>query len=191
MTVTSIWRPTIDNCDQYLGERTGKYEWRAVRYRAAVDAMTSNHLLLDTDTVFDIGAGWTEFDYCLRAEFHWRGRYIPIDGGIDATNLNSWTPPRNAEWFVALEILEHLGTPFMLLEKMKQYATKGIVISTPNPRTTDVLGMDPTHVRAIEKKELENSGFMVEERSFYGKEADSLFGVWRAPNGRWNGTEAA
>lgn len=174
------WTPTVANCDTYLAERQGHYDWRAIRYRAAVDLMRIAPGLSDLDTVFDIGAGWTELDFCLRNEYGWRGRYCPIDGGIDGTNLNAWSPPREAEWFVALEILEHLTQPIMLLEKIKLHASKGVVLSTPNPRTTDVLGMDDTHVTPIKARWLEDAGFTVQERSFYGQPADSLFAWWLA-----------
>ena len=89
------WTPTIQSCDSYLDDRTGKYEFRAVRYRAAADWLTASGLTHDM-TVVDVGAGMTELDYCLRAEYGWRGRYIPVDGGIDGVNLNAWTPPREA-----------------------------------------------------------------------------------------------
>lgn len=176
------WTPTINNCDNYLDERTGKYEYRAIRYRATITAMLYGGLD-NTMTVFDIGAGMTEFDYCLRKEFNWRGRYIPIDGGIDGTDLEVWTPPREAHWFVALEILEHLTDPYGLLNRMQAYATKGVVISTPNPETTDVLGMDPTHRCEIHRADLESAGMVVSTRRFYGGvfsngQPDSLFGVW-------------
>lgn len=176
------WTPTIGNCDDYLDERTGKYEFRAIRYRHAIEAMFE-HGLDDSMTVFDIGAGMTEFDYCIRKEYDWRGRYIPIDGGIDGTDLNNWTPPRDGHWFVALEILEHLTHWRDLVYNMQQSAIKGIVISTPNPRTTDVIGMDPTHVVEIYPQSLFNRAFMVSEQTFYGGtfsngEPDSLFGIW-------------
>lgn len=176
------WTPTVGNCDDYLADRTGRYEFRAVRYRHAIEAMRANGLD-DTMTIFDIGAGMTEFDYCLRKEYDWRGRYIPIDGGIDGTDLNMWSPPREAHWFVALEILEHLKWWDSLVETMKTMATKGIVVSTPNPHTTDVLGMDPTHVVEIKPAHLEYRGFTVTEETFYGGvfsdgQPDSLFGVW-------------
>lgn len=177
------WTPTVSNCDNYLDERTGKYEFRAVRYRAAARAMVA-HGLDDSMTVFDIGAGMTEFDYTLRAEFGFRGRYIPIDGGIDGTNLNTWTPTRNGHWFVALEILEHLHAPYYFTKAVLQKnATKGVIFSTPNPRTTDVLGMDPTHTCAIYADSMKELGFEVSEETFYGGvfsggEPDSLFGVW-------------
>lgn len=175
--------PTLDTkdligtCDAYLGSRTGKYEWRAQRYRAALDAITENGLT-DDDTLFDIGAGWTEFDYCLRAEYNSRCRYIPVDGAIDGTDLQEWTPPRKAEWFVALELLEHLDYPGYLIERMQAKATKGIVISTPNPRTTDVLSMDPTHKVECHAWWLEAWGFTATESSFYGQPNDSILGVW-------------
>jgi hypothetical protein len=125
----------------------------------------------------------TEFDYCLRREYDWRGRYIPIDGGIDGTNLNSWIPPRDGHWFVALELIEHLHNWRGLVEWMKIKASKGVVLSTPNPRTTDVIGMDPTHVCEIPADNLRLLDFKVTEETFYGGiwsngEPDSLFGVW-------------
>lgn len=166
----------INQCDNYLGCRTGKYEWRQVRYRAAGDFMYPR--LRHEDTVFDMGAGMTEFDYCLRVDYDWRGRYIPVDGGIDGTDLNSWFPPRRAEWFVGLEIIEHLEDWERLVLLAQFMSLKGVVLSTPNPRTTDVLGMDDTHVCAVTAGELEELGFTVEERSFYGQPNDSLFATW-------------
>ena len=176
------WTPTIANCDNYMDERTGKYEWRAVRYRHAIEAMLARGLD-DSMTIFDVGAGMTEFDYTLRAEYGWRGRYIPIDGGIDGTDLNRWVPPREAHWFVALELLEHLTNWDHLVRQMQFSATQGIVISTPNPATTDVIGMDPTHVVEIHPGMLTDYGFEVNAETFYGGvfsggRPDSLFGVW-------------
>jgi len=182
---TDIWTPTIDNCDTYLGQRTGKYEQRAIRYRHALEAMRA-HELHDGMTIVDVGAGWTEFDVTLRKEFDFMGRYIPVDGGIDGTDLNNWTPPRRADWFVALEILEHLNNPYEAAAQMMSAANVGVVFSTPNPRTTDVLGMDETHVTEISAKWMEFTlGFEVTEETFYGGrfsngEPDSLFGIWKA-----------
>lgn len=177
--------PTIENCDNYLAERTGKYEQRAIRYRHAIQAMIAAGLD-DTMTIMDVGAGWTEFDYCLRVEFGWRGRYIPIDGGIDGTDIETWDPPREVDWVVALEILEHIYTPYSQTKKLQEKARKGMVFSTPNPRTTDVLGMDSTHVICIDANLMRTSGFKVTEETFYGGrfsngEPDSLFGIWVRP----------
>lgn len=176
------WTPTIQNCDAYMDNRTGRYEFRAVRYRHAIEAMFRGGLD-DSMTVVDVGAGMTEFDCCLRLEGHWRGRYIPIDGGIDGTDIQKWVPPREAHWFVGLELLEHLHNPYECLQRWMNAATVGVVVSTPNPRTTDVIGMDPTHVCAIYADTLKEMGFNVTEETFYGGvfsngEPDSLFGVW-------------
>lgn len=176
------WVPSVQSCDQYLDDRTGKYEFRAVRYRAAIDWMVKNGLD-DSMTVVDVGAGMTEFDYCLRVEYGWRGRYIPVDGGIDGTDLNLWTPPRDAHFFVALEILEHLVNWEVLFHRMQGKATRGIVCSTPNPRTTDVIGMDPTHVVAITLDDFVMEGCQVTEETFYGGvfsdgQPDSLLATW-------------
>ena len=76
-----------------MSERTGKYEYRAIRYRKAADWLMKNGLT-DKHTITDIGAGWTEFDYCLRKEYDWKGRYIPVDGGISNIDLNVWEPER-------------------------------------------------------------------------------------------------
>jgi hypothetical protein len=174
----------INKCDDYLNARTGTYEQRAARYRMTA-SMLEGEGLLDTDTVVDVGAGWTEFDYCLRTEFNFKGRYIPVDGGIDGVDLNKWFPPRAANWFVALEILEHLENPYRLARSMMHAATRGVIFSTPNPRTTDVLGMDETHVCEVDVNKMRRLGFRVVEATFYGRfsngEPDSLFGVWRRP----------
>lgn len=172
----------IASCNDYLDARTGTYEQRAVRYRHAASLMMLAGLD-DSDTVVDVGAGWTEFDYTLRAEFGWKGRYIPIDGGIDGVDLEVWEPPRRADWFIALEILEHIHTPYLLAVAMKEKADKGVMFSTPNPETTDVLAMDDTHVIEVSKRMMERYGFTVTEQTFYGGrfsggKPDSLFGMW-------------
>lgn len=169
----------IQDCDEYLNERTGCYEFRRERYLPTVQEMLRIGLS-DSDTVYDIGAGMTEFDYCLRVEGNFKGRYIPIDGGIDGVDLELWRPPRAADFFVALELLEHLDDPESLVYVMQAWCKKAIIISTPNPSTTDVLGMDRTHKTPITTEMLEEWGFTWSCKSFYGKEADSLFGVWEA-----------
>jgi hypothetical protein len=168
--------------DEYLGERTGTFERRAVRYRAALDALVL-HGLNDESTVYDIGAGWTELDVTLRVDGKWKGRYIPIDLGLDlAHDLETWTPARPADFAVALELLEHLEDPWRLVREL-QAAVPVIVVSVPNPRTVDVLGIDRTHCTVITAAALEGVGFTVREALFYGGvyskgEPDALFAVW-------------
>ena len=164
-------------CNDYIRARTGRYEWRRVRYLAAQEALLDMGLT-DEDTVIDVGAGWTELDYCLRRELNWRGRYHPIDGGLDGTDINYWLPANTGAFIVALEIIEHLRYPLARMSRWQAHA-RGIVVSTPNPETTDVLGMDPTHVTPVTKRDLDTLGFSVEERSFYGQPSDSLFATWR------------
>lgn len=167
----------IQAADEYLAARTGHYTLRCERYDAALEAMHTLGLS-DECTVFDVGSGWGEF----AARMHGHGvhaRYIPVDAGIDGTDLDHWTPPRHADFFVALELLEHLNRPQRLITEMKRYARRGVIVSTPNPRTTDVLGMDATHLTSITAVSLEMQGLKVREESFYGREADSLFAVWR------------
>lgn len=179
----TVGKEKIENCDQYLGARTGRYEWRAQRYRAALDAMVDLGLC-DTDTIFDVGAGWTEFDYTLRSEYNSRARYIPVDGCIDGVQIDEWTPPRQAEFFVALELIEHMHDPERLVKAMQAQTTKALVISTPNTNELgeeEVHAMDSTHFSPICVEDLQAWGFRtIHLSSFYGREKDSLLGVWKA-----------
>ncbi len=167
----------------YLKARTGTYAQRCQRYMAAADVL-SREGLGDTDTLCDVGAGWTELDAFLRVTLNWRGRYWPVDAALDGTDLDRWNPPQGAEWFVVLEVLEHLDHPHSLLRALTRAATKGVILSTPNPRTVDVLAIDPTHKTAIFPTILGDYGFHVTERSFFGSDDDSLFAWWTVPRGR-------
>lgn len=172
-----------EQVDEYLAERTGTFDRRAVRYRAALEALQDAGLS-DMHTVVDVGAGGTELDVVLRVDGNWRGRYIPIDLGVDVRHdLNWWQPQRTADHAVALEVLEHLHRPWQLVDKLKR-AVRTIVVSVPNPRTVDVLRIDRTHVTVITRTQLERAGFSVREATFYGGvysdgAPDALFGVWQ------------
>lgn len=171
--------------DTYLSQRTGTFEKRAVRYRAALGALRDLGLS-DSSTLYDIGAGWTELDVTLRVEGEWKGRYIPIDLGLDLHHdLESWSPPRPADYAVALEVLEHLRDPWRLVTQLQKSVT-AIVVSVPNPRTVDVLDIDETHQTIITAADLAARGFTVREELFYGGvysagEKDALFAVWQRP----------
>jgi hypothetical protein len=176
------WTPSFTSCDDYLNERTGKYDYRAVRYRKAADWLFLNGLT-DEHTIVDIGAGWTEFDYCLRKEYDWRGRYIPIDGGINNIDLNNWVPERNVDFFVALEILEHLHNPVRLLNEMQNHSNIGVVLSVPDPEKVDVFGLDETHVIEVTTQMLEEQGVTAVSEQLYGGvfsdgDNDALMGYW-------------
>lgn len=151
----------------YLRDREAAYAKRAPRYQRTAQILAAGGLD-DRHTVVDVAAGWTELDFCLRTELRWRGCYIPVDGAIDGIELEDWVPSQPAEWFVALEILEHLRDPERLARALLAVATKGVVISTPNPAKVDVLIMDPTHVTPIGQDQLAGWGFEVEPCSLYG-----------------------
>lgn len=201
MEVRTCAARRIQEADAYLNARTGHYEWRCERYDAALEAM--HRIGLDDNcTVVDVGAGMGEFGVRMHtgsreseaprfvkgADGEWlpprnhikpsRARYVPVDAAIDGVDLERWAPPRKAEWFVCLEVLEHLRCPSRLMVELTLHATRGVIVSTPNPETTDVLNMDATHRSIVRRKALELARFQVREASFYGKPADSLFGVW-------------
>lgn len=167
--------------DSYMSERTGRFEYRAARYRAAL-ALMQEFGLSHNHTVYDIGAGWTELDAVLRVDGGWRGRYIPVDFGTDGTNLEQWVPPRGVDFAVGLEIIEHLYEPWRLVSALMN-AAPVVIISVPNPETTDVLGMDPDHKSVITREALEERGFVVSTHTFYGGvysdgKPDALMGIW-------------
>lgn len=153
------------------------YAGRRARYDAAADRLFSARLS-NADIVVDVGAGGTELDVCLRVDWGWRGRYVPVDAWLDGVDLNRWTPPRRFDWFTALEVLEHLETPERLVRALQRYATKGVVVTTPNPQVWDVLAMDPTHVSPISRATLEEWGFQTGLLTFYGKYQDGIVGWW-------------
>lgn len=172
----------ISACDAYLGERTGRYEWRCQRYDIAL-ALMSFVGLYNEDTVCDVGAGWTEFGARMFTTRSARPRYWPVDGCLDGVDIETWVPQRSAEWFVALELLEHLSNPSRLVAAMQARATRGIIVSTPDPNTTDVLGMDRTHKTPVSQGMLESWGFDVAHATLYGGhwsngQTDSLVGWW-------------
>lgn len=157
----------------YLGERRGTYEYRTLRYSAVYDEMKAMGLA-DHDLIVDIGAGMCDFDRYLRQVHSFDGRYLPVDGAIDGTNLNEWTPQISADFFVSIEVIEHLRDPWSLIRILKQYTDKGIVLTTPNPRVVDVLSLDKTHITPISREELEVAGFTVTAISVFGAGDDTL-----------------
>lgn len=170
----------IAQCEAYLRVPRGPYDARKLRYQVAgerlFDAKLSNW-----DVLVDVGAGRTELDLSLRRDYGWRGRYVPVDGWLDGTDLNTWDPPRDFDWFAALEVLEHLGDPARLVRALQRHATKGIVITTPNPEVWDVRAMDPTHVSPLSETQLREWGFDTTKHTFYGKYQDGLAGIWTPP----------
>lgn len=171
---------TRSQWEAYLRARTGNYDMRRARYRAVASHLITCGLDND-DIVVDVGAGWTEFDYFLRTEISWRGRYLAVDGAIDGTDLDAWVPTTPASFFVAIEVLEHLREPLRVLAHMRHLAEKAVVITTPNPATVDVLAIDSTHRCALPRELLaEFCAMEVYEHSCFGRPDDTLIAVARA-----------
>ncbi|AZM48764.1 hypothetical protein DMB38_25970 [Streptomyces sp. WAC 06738] len=166
----------MDHCTAYNSEGRRPYDERKARYQVAAEQLHRSGLN-NEDTLMDLGAGGTELDYCLRREHDWRGRYVPVDGWIDGTDLETWTPARPPAWFAALEIVEHLQDPQRLIEVMKR-AGRGFVLTTPNPAVVDVLAMDSDHVHAVTRTQLQAWGLHTSVHTFYGTPDDGLCGLW-------------
>lgn len=173
----------IAESESYLEERTGSYEKRAVRYRLAARKLFE--LGMDSQsTLLDVGAGWTEFDYCLRREFDWRGRYIPLDASLDGVELEEWEPPRSYDFFAALELFEHLSNPLRLMELLQGATLRGGVATVPDPERVDVFAMDETHHTEVDRTMLEGRGFEVQSVGIYGGhygggDRDGLLASWQ------------
>lgn len=163
----------------YLAQRRGTMEYRFVRYSAVADELYAMGMG-DGSLLVDVGAGACDLDFYLRTERGWKGRYLPVDASIDGTDLEVWRPPVRADYFAAVEVLEHLVNARALAVHMIGAADGGVVVTTPN---TDVLGtqavrdMDATHVRPIFGAELGSWGFRVRTRSFFGQPDDSMLGT--------------
>lgn len=166
----------LDKWTQYRDTRRGTFEFRArTRYKAVADRLFAMGLN-DHHTLIDVGAGSCQFGLYLRQQ-GWRGIYIPIDAVIDGTDLEAWEP-FPADFIVCIEVLEHLRHPEDLTWSVMKAARCGVVLTTPNTETVDVLGCDPTHVSVVPAWALEGLSFKVERHSWFGVPADSLL-AWR------------
>lgn len=166
-----------DHCREYLAGRRATYEMRRERFGAVAHIMGVAFKLSNEDIVYDLGAGHCHFDYFLRTEEDWRGVYVPVDGHIDATNLQTWQPPkRQPDIYVLSEILEHLEHPLELLARLKP--RKGIILTTPNADKVDVLGCDPDHHSIVKAADLKRRGFHLQTRAFFGTPHDTLV-AWK------------
>lgn len=168
-------------CLRYLDERTGRLEYRFIRYGAVADELYALGFT-DRSILCDVGAGAGDFDFYLRAVRGFKGRYLPIDGAIDGVELNTWAPHVSYDFITALEIIEHLQAPDRLVDELKRKARYGLVITTPNTDTLGfgaVLEMDRTHIHPVREADLWRWGAKrVENRSFFGQKDDSFLAVF-------------
>ncbi|WP_369225920.1 acyl carrier protein [Streptomyces sp. R39] len=169
----------IAQAEEYLRGHASLHFERASRFRAASERLRAGDLD-DTDILVDLGAGLTELDFFLRAEYGWRGRYLAMDAWVDGTfDFDTWRPVRPVGWYAALEVLEHLNDPEDLIRRMQESALKGLVVTTPNSKTVDVLAQDPTHVTALDEETLQAWGLTTTLHNFYGQYQDGICGLWR------------
>lgn len=167
-----------ERCNEYLNRRNGTYAHRCIRYAHVLSKLVECGLTRDIPaSLVDVGAGRMEFRRFYEECGYRNVKYLPVDGAIDGTDLNNWVP-EPTDFIVAIEILEHLWRAPVLLSRLLKAAKYGFVMTTPNPQTTDVLGMDDTHVSPLWAQDLRHAGLRVEPMSLYGQPFDSLLG-WR------------
>jgi hypothetical protein len=157
------WRKYLRECPTYGSAMDRAPEYSIVKKR--LDEMGLDH----GDTLVDVGAGDCAFDGFLRRD-GWSGQYVPIDGSIQGLDLDSkhWSAEDlacfvPADWYVAIEVLEHCDDWRYPLRLMMERARKGVVITTPNPDVVDVLAVDPTHRSPVPRAELHRTPGMASD----------------------------
>jgi hypothetical protein len=166
-------------CNEYLDARTSTYEFRCLRYYAVLTRLWRMGMI-HSDSVMDLGAGRQDFCRYLREVYKWKGIYVPVDGSIDGTDLNTWEPSIMADWVVGIEVAEHLSDPYGFLEKCMRAAKRGVVFTTPNPLKVDVFACDPTHISEVRDLERLGPGWTFSYESLFGIPEDTLIGrYWR------------
>ena len=162
-----------DKWVKYMRDRVGDYAFRSrTRYKSvaielAVLGLSDEHLLVD------VGAGTTQFDYFLRTDMGFNGRYLPVDATLDGTDLETWTPAVVPDFAVAIEVIEHLHDAERMLGIL-EHVKIASVITTPNPAVVDVIACDPTHVSVIPEGLLRRRGWRTSTESLFGKPHDTI-----------------
>jgi hypothetical protein len=169
----------VEKWTDYMNTRRGDFEFRSrTRYAAVAKALFASGLK-DGDLIVDVGAGTCQFDHHLRTVEGWQGRYLGVDAVLDGTDLNVWQPMMKADFFVCIEVLEHLVNPERMMRLMTTYADKGVVCTTPNPDAVDVISCDPTHISVVPSQIFTDHGFVPMARSFFGVIDDTIVAVYR------------
>jgi hypothetical protein len=143
----------------------------------------SRQSLHKREVVVDLGAGRGEFGAYLRHRWPTSGHiYLPIDASIDGCDLEDLAPwVQGATFYTAIEFLEHLShiSVSHFLAFLPYRAVKGAVITTPNPKCTDVLGMDTTHQTPINQEWLREAQWECEAQPLFTEKPDTLV-AWSA-----------
>lgn len=171
----------------YLNERKGTYEYRTIRYAAVADVLETLGLGVG-DMVVDVGAGMCDFDRYLRTVRAFDGRYLPVDGAIDGTDLHTYRPNIVSEFYTAIETVEHLERPYSLMRHMASFSTKGAVITTPNPIVWGprFYEMDSTHISPILPNDVLRAGWEYRLVKCFGRESDTIVAWYNARKPREN-----
>lgn len=178
-------KSTLEQWERYLTPAQtpayGTYQDRVQEYRLVTNTLLEMGLE-NGDLIVDIGAGSCDMDQWLRTGAGWQGRYVPIDGATTGTDLGRWIPTIPADWFVCIETLEHIAQWDVLLCAMLPLARKGVVVTTPNAATVDVLSTDPTHCSPIFAYQLEQLGMTVSFADMNPSQGilSTLLGVFKA-----------
>lgn len=146
--------------EKYNVDRAARdpYEVRRPEYTMVARELRQRGLE-DGQTILDVGAGDFSMGRLLRVEDGWQGMYIPLEGSIDGTDLETWTAPKFfPDWIVCIEVLEHLYDPARLIREMLEMQPQALIVTTPNAEVVDVLSTDPTHVTPITADHLRSWG---------------------------------
>ena len=164
-------------CEAYLRAQ-GPWESRSRRYRAVWRALLQMGFMTG-DLVVDVGAGMCDFArYMYRTE-NQQFRYLPLDGSIDGRDIEKMREEFPfGDWMVCIETVEHMHDPYGLLDVMKARANKGVAVTTPNPRVTDVLALDSDHKHAISIEEFIGIGYLPEPITIH-YEQDTLLATYQ------------
>lgn len=166
---------TLESCRNYIGSRHSAYEFRSIRYEAVLESLRLLGIK-DGDTIADVGGADGEFGKYL-AEQGVLVEYQVIDGMIDGTDLNKWTPTQHYDFMVSIEVIEHLKAPQNFLEVLDANSKKGVVLTTPNPHVTDVKAMDATHISEVYPSDFYRAGYRVYPAILFFENGDSLLAI--------------
>ena len=166
----------LETCREYIGNRYSTYEFRSIRYEAVLESLRLLGMS-DEDSITDVGGADGEFGRYLKENGH-TGAYSVIDGMIDGTDLNRWTPEAgSSDFVVSIEVVEHLECPQTFLKTLDCASRKGVVVTTPNPHVVDVKAMDATHISPTYPADFYSVGFRVYPAILFFENGDSLVGL--------------